>query len=656
MSHYPTLGRTVAGLMLLAAAGGAAAAGLWSEANAPLRLDGNGPQPANYRSLLLDVPAVTAALDEAVASGTPFPLPRPDGSYAAFVLEDSGTLSPELAAKFPELRSLRGRDADGNRLRLDMSVLGLQALVFDQDGSWVVQPGTLGLGPDYLAFRRSDAAASGRFRCDVHGRDETPGEHVRNSPQPNTVTGANRRVLRIAVAATGEYTAFFGGTVNAGQAAIAAAVNRVNEVYGNEFSVTLQLVANNNLVVYTNSGTDPYTNNSGSTMLGQNQTNLDSVIGNANYDLGHVFSTGGGGVATLNSVCSNSTKARGVTGSGAPTGDPFWIDYVAHEMGHQFGGSHTFNSETSSCGGGNRSGGAAYETGSGSTIQAYAGICGSDDLQPNSDPYFHAKSLEQMQARLDAVPSCGSSTPNPSSAPVIPAMTTSYAIPARTPFRLIGPVATDADGDSLSYAWEEYDLGVSTPINVDNGSSPIIRSFNPTASRQRMVPRLSALLSNANLPGEILPQVDRTALRFRLTVRDNHAGGGRSSSADMPAIRVVGSSGPFQVTTPNTALNWAAGIPHTVTWDVANTTAAPISCASVAIDISSDGGASWAAVLRSATPNDGSENVVIPGALTGSQARIRVRCPDNIFFDISNVNFSVSASNDGIFYDSFETR
>lgn len=653
MLRNPIRGRAVAGLLLLATAGSTAAAGLWSETNM-LQLDGNGPQPASYRSLQLDVAAVTAALDDAVATGKPFELPRPDGSYAAFVLEDSGTLSPGLAAKFPELRSLRGRDADGTRLRLDMSVLGLQALVFDPDGSWVVQPGTLGLGPDYLAFRRSDAAASGRFHCDVHERDETPEEHLRNSPQLSTVTGANRRVLRTAVAATGEYTAFFGGTVNAGQAAIVAAVNRINEVYGNEFSVTLQLVANNNLVVYTNGGTDPYTNNNGSTMLGQNQTNLDSVIGNANYDLGHVFSTGGGGVATLNSVCSNSTKARGVTGSGAPTGDPFWIDYVAHEMGHQFGGSHTFNSEVSSCGGGNRSGGAAYETGSGSTIQAYAGICGSDNLQPNSDPYFHAKSLEQMQARLDAVPSCGTSTANPSSAPVIPAMTTSYAIPARTPFRLNAPVATDADGDSLSYAWEEYDLGVSTVINVDNGTSPIIRSFNPTSSRQRIVPRLINLLANGTTPGEILPQVDRTALRFRLTVRDNHAGGGRSSSADMPAIRVVGSSGPFQVTAPNTALSWAAGIPQTVTWDVANTTAAPISCTSVAIDFSSDGGTSWVAALRNATPNDGSDTVVIPAALAGNHARIRVRCPSNIFFDISNVDFSVTASNDGIFYDSFE--
>jgi len=431
MQRTTPLARAVAGILLgLATPAPVAAAALWSEAPAMLSLRADGPQPQRYRSLRLDVDAMRGALREAVAEGKPFALPRPDGGFAEFVLEDSGTLSPELAARFPQILSLRGRDAAGNRARVDLSDLGLQALVFDQDGSWVVEPIEFGSGGDYLSFRRSDAAVQSRFHCDTHDRDETPDEHAA-APGISTVTGASRRVLRTAVATTGECTAFFGGTAALGQAAVVAAVNRVNEVYGNEFSVTLQLVANNNLLIYTDAATDPYTNNSGSTMLGQNQTNLDSVIGAANYDLGHVFSTGGGGVATLNAVCSSGSKARGVTGRSSPTGDPFWIDYVAHEMGHQFGGAHTFNSSASSCGGGNRTSSAAYETGSGSTIQAYAGICGTDDLQPNSDPYFHAKSLEQMQARLDAVPGCGSSTPNPSSAPVIPAMTTSYAIPRR---------------------------------------------------------------------------------------------------------------------------------------------------------------------------------------------------------------------------------
>jgi Metallo-peptidase family M12B Reprolysin-like len=647
------IARLFAALLLGAAAGQAAAAGLWADASTSLSLDANGPLPRSYRSLELDVVAARIALRDAVTQGKPFDLPRPDGSFAGFVLEDSGTMPAELAARYPQIVSLRGRDEAGNRVRLDLSDLGLQALVFDRDGSWIVQPNTLGNGSAYISFRRSDSASGERFHCEVHGADETPDEHLSAAPVANTVTGANRRVLRTAVAATGEYTAVFGGTVPLGLAAVVTAMNRVNEVYGNEFSVTMQLVANNNLLIFTDAITDPYTNTSGSTMLGQNQTTLTTVIGAANYDVGHVFSTGGGGVATLNAICNDGSKARGVTGRGNPQGDAFWIDYVAHEIGHQYGGQHTFNSSTSSCGGGNRTASAAYETGSGSTIQAYAGICSTDDLQPNSDPYFHAKSLEQMQARLDAVPTCGSSsTPNPSSAPVIPPMTTTYAIPARTPFELLAPIVADVDNDSLSYTWEEYDLGVSTAINVDNGTSPIMRSWNPAPIRGRTIPRLSNLLANTTAPGEILPTMDRASMKFRLTVRDNHPGGGRSSSADMPGIQVVGSAGPFIVTAPNTAVSWATGLPQSVTWDVAGTTAAPIACANVDIDYSRNGGMFWSRLLT-ATPNDGSVGIVIPSGRVTTQGRIRVRCSNNLFFDISNVNFTV-VQGDTIFRNGFE--
>jgi hypothetical protein len=644
--------RLLAALLLLGfGTAPALAAELWAEARSPIALNANGPQPRAYRSVQLDVAHLREALRSAVAERKPFALPRPDGGFSEFILEDSGTMSPELAAQFPQILSLRGQSADGTAVRVDLSDLGLQALVFDRNGSWIVQPNTFGDGSDYISFLRVDSTTARRFHCDTHERDETPDEHLAAAPAPNTVTGASRRVLRTVVAATGEYTAFFGGTVAQGQAAIVTAMNRVNQVYGNEFSVTMQLVANNNLVVYTDGGADPYTNNNGSTMLGQNQTNLDTVIGAANYDVGHVFSTGGGGVATLNAVCNASTKARGVTGLGNPVGDPFYIDYVAHEMGHQYGGAHTFNSTTGSCGG-NRSSGAAYETGSGSTIQAYAGICGSDNLQPNSDPYFHAKSLEQMQARLDAVPSCGTSTANPSSAPVIPAMTTTYAIPARTPFTLLAPLATDADSDALSYTWEEYDLGGATAVNVDNGTSPIARSWNPVAIRSRTIPRLSNLFANTTTTGEILPTMARTSMKFRLTVRDNHAGGGRSSSADMPGIQVVDTGAPFAVTSPNTAVSWQTGLPQTVTWDVAGTTAAPISCANVDVDLTRNAGATWLS-LANDVPNDGSQSVTIPSGSATTQARIRVACSNNLFFDISNVNFTVVES-DVIFRNGFQ--
>jgi len=607
------------------------------------------------RSVLLDVGALRRFVDLESIKGATLAVPRPQGGYADFVLEDSGTLPPELAAKFPEIRSLMGVDADGNRIRVDISPLGFQAMVFGHDGdTWVVQPENFeALAADsarqaldvgvhaYRSVRREDVASAG-FRCMVDGEKHDHAKEFADAKAGaaiNTVTGANRRTLRTAIAATGEYTAKFGGTVAGGLAAITTALNRVNQVYERDFSVRMTLVPNNNLIVYTNSATDPYTNGDGVAMLGQNQTNVTSVIGSANYDIGHVFSTGGGGVAGLGVICSSSGKARGVTGQSNPVGDPFYIDYVAHEMGHQFGGNHTFNSTSSSCGGGNRNASTAYETGSGSTIMAYAGICGANDLQPNSDPYFHAKSLDEIGARL-ASTTCGTSTANPNAAPVIAPLTTSYVIPAKTPFALTAS-ATDADGDALTYDWEQYDLGAATNVGVDNGTSPIARSFNPAASGTRTLPRLSNLLANTTATGEILPQVNRTAMKYRVTVRDSHVGGGATVSADIPPIRVVLTAAPFAVTAPNTAVSWTAGSARNVTWNVGGTTAAPISCANVDIALSKDGGNTFPTMLASNVANSGTRSVTVPAGAT-TQARVRVQCRGNIFFDVSNANFSIN--------------
>jgi Metallo-peptidase family M12B Reprolysin-like/Secretion system C-terminal sorting domain len=392
-------------------------------------------------------------------------------------------------------------------------------------------------------------------------------------------------------------------------------------------------------LIYLNGATDPYSNNNGFAMLQENINNVNAVIGFANYDVGHVFSTGGGGVAFLGVICGTS-KAGGVTGLPSPFGDPFYIDYVAHEMGHQFGGNHTFNSEQGGCGGGNRSPSAAYEPGSASTIMGYAGLCGGDNLQNNSDAYFHIHSIIEIRNHVEngTGNNCPVVTSTGNGDPTVTVPTGGFYIPKSTPFSLTGS-ATDPNSDSVFYCWEQYNLGPAGSWNNPSGNAPIFRSFNPTSNGTRLFPKLSSLLNNTVNVGEILPSYDRI-LTFRLTARDNKPGGGGLAN-DVLFFSVDGTSGPFLVTFPNT--NVTIGGDQTITWDVAGTTASPVSCADVKISLSTDGGNTWPTVLAASTPNDGSQLVTLP-LIDNTQARIKIEAVGNVFFDISNVNFTLTST------------
>lgn len=618
--------------------------------------------PDRARYLRLDEGALAALLaiapGESAApsglAGVELALPAPDGTARRYRLVDSPVMAPELAAKFPEWRTFRMIDVEDARYggRGDWTAHGFHAMVRTPAGTLFVDPLRQGDTDLYQSYFKTDLPRrpDQLFRCDT---DDSAADDFESPEAPSAPAGGlDLRTYRLAVAATGEYTQFHGGTVPLGMAAIVTAVNRVNVVYERDVAIRMILVANNNLVVYTNGATDPYTNSSGSTMLGENTTNLNAVIGTANYDIGHVFSTGGGGVATLNGPCG-ANKARGVTGLPSPIGDPFYIDYVAHEMGHQWGGAHTFNSITSNCGGGNRSASSAYEVGSGSTIMAYAGICGAENLQSNSDAYFHRRSLDQIEAfsRTGGGNGCAAVIAQGNLAPVVSAGA-DYTIPISTPFALTGS-ATDPDGGTLDYCWEQFDLGAaSPPFPPTSGSAPMFRSFNPVPGPTRTFPKVSDLVGNTTTFGEALPSYSRT-LNFRLTARDNQGPAG-AESFDAAAITVTSAAGPFQVTAPNTAIVWTGPGPHAITWNVANTNLAPVSCATVDVDLSTDGGFTFDQSLAVHLQNDGSD-VVYTGAADSATARVRVACHGNVFFDISNVSFTISGAGVLIFADSFES-
>ena len=645
------------------AASAAAEAGLFRDVSPdalPARGAVEAPLPRQFRALEVDVDALEELLDRAPAERSAeaaeplmLALPYPDGTNKQFRVEESSILDPALAARFPEIRTFiaQGFDDPTASGRLSLTPLGFHAMLLTASGTVIIDPYRRWEAQHVLSYfkedaRRPDGAAP--FQCHVTDTAPAPERSfetkVSPSPEPpgGVSTGTQLRTYRLALAGTGEYTtkvcAPNPAAVSCGLAAMAVSINRVTGVYEREVAVRLTLIANNNLLVYTNGATDPYTNNDGFTMLGQNQANLDTVIGSANYDIGHVFSTGGGGVAGP-SPCIAGFEARGVTGLPNPVGDVFDIDFVAHEMGHQFGAQHTFNGTTGACDG-NLSEGSNYEPGSGSTIMAYAGICGAENLQLHSDDIFHTWSFEQIEAFTTGAgaSSCPVVTATGNNPPVANAGP-SYTIPKQTPFTLTGS-ATDPNGDALTYMWEEFDLGAApAPPNNDIAAvRPIFRSFVPLTSPSRTFPKLSDILNNTETLGESMSTRNRV-MTFRLTARDNRAGGGGVDFASTN-VTVNATAGPFAVTLPNTAVTWLGDSVQAVTWNVAGTDAAPISCANVAIDLSTDGGTSFPNVLVASTPNDGIENVTLLNMPT-TQGRIRVSCVGNIFFDISNANFTI---------------
>lgn len=607
--------------------------------------------PVYFRSLKLDVERLkgllkSAPLEKDIAlkkSLTIIELPVPDGTFNKFQFVESPVMAEELTLKYPSIKTYVGVGIDDPyaSVRFDFTPHGFHAMVRTPKGSYYIDPHNQGDIEHYISYYISDFLTDDRDKsCEVL-YDESRIEEMNFLLQDGlaTPTGPELRTYRLALAATGEYTTYHGGTVELGLAAVVTAVNRVVGVYETELAIRMILIPNNDILIYTDGTTDPYTNSNGGTMLSENQKNLDSLIGTANYDIGHVFSTGGGGVAYLRSVCIAAYKAGGVTGLSNPIGDPFYIDYVAHEMGHQFGGNHTFNGNTGACRGGQRNASTAYEPGSGSTIMAYAGICAPQNLQMHSDQYFHTISHDEIVAytNFGSGNGCAVITSTGNGAPSVSVPDGGFVIPINTPFVLTGS-ATDQDGDSLTFSWEEFDLGPAGDPNLPRDDAPIFRVFNPVTKPSRTFPKLSDLLNNTQTIGEILPSYSRN-LKFRLVARDNKPGGG-GIDYKLLSFRVAASAGPFKVTYPNSNETLPALSPISVTWDVANTNGDSVKVNNVNILLSVDGGQTYLDTLASNTPNDGSQIVILPDIQTTS-ARIKVEAVGNIFFDISDFNFTI---------------
>ena len=581
-------------------------------------------------------------------AGATISLPLPDGTFGQYRVAESPIMSDELAQKVPQIKTYAGQGITDPTatIRFDITPKGFHAMIIKKDRVIYVDPAYDGNTTKYMAYYKRDyiREGSGFFEEPDHqlGKEKKAGEKKKATSRTvsSRASGSEIRTYRLAVAATGEYTAFHGESVELGLAAITTSINRVNGIYEREVAIRMILIGDNDQIIYTDSLTDPYTNSNSELLLNENQTNLDNVIGTANYDIGHVFSTGNGGLATEDGVCSSNSKARGTTGRPTPQGDPFDVDFVAHEIGHQFGATHTFNGTDGNCNAFNRSALTSYEPGSGTTIMGYAGICDSHNIQTNSDDYFHTVSYDQIAEFITngIGNSCGSSSSTGNTPPTVNAGA-DYFIPVNTPFTLTGS-GSDPDGDPLTYCWEQFDLGPAGPPDDPNTTGPLFRSFPPVNAPSRTFPQLSDILNNTTTLGEILPAIKRS-MEFRLTVRDNKSGGGGVNYDNM-TVNVADVPAKFEITNFNQPQTIQSGFPENITWEVANTDLPPINTQLVNILLSTDGGLTFPLILAQNVDNDGFETVIFPDNPT-DQARIKIEAANNIYFDINNQDFSIEA-------------
>jgi hypothetical protein len=774
-----------------------------------------------FAGFTLDRALMKSTLDRAPQARVAQPgqevlLPTPEGTFQRFSLVDTPVMESGLAAKHPDIKTYAGKGVDDPSVtvRADLTPLGFHASVRSSRGSWFVDP----------YFKRDQSLYASYYGHDLENttgplveREELE-ELVQDIGPADAGPIVKLRTYRLALVTDPSYAGYFGAeNVTAAKVTL---VNRVAQIYEDETAIRLLLIndtdkTNLNTVEQATGANGPcgaapcYTPSQlagcSSSLLNRNQVVLGQLVGASAYDVGHIgLGLNGGGIAGLG-VVGGSGKARGCTGLPTPVGDFFAVDYVAHEVGHQFAGNHTFNGTRVNCSGGNRSAANSYEPGSGSSVMAYAGICQQDNLQPHSDPYWSHRSYTEITTftsatrpvinevqnvsltDFDGTDSFTLSYGGQASAPIVrgtnyttagikaaiegiqgwPSGATvlvtgfgagvfndtgfqvtfsggplagvdvaslsvtgtgtagfagetvdggpqentgwkvedtanhapvvdvaaAYTIPVRTPFALTGG-ATDADGDPLTYMWEQNDRGGAAGTALTNNvktNGPLFRQFSTAAivsaedtlkyyspgenavngDTTRVFPdypQIAAGNTNAKTgacpaapaPPAVVPAAlvdcyseflpttdwlgftgDRT-LHFRLTARDYRQGGGGIGTGDT-ALTLAPAAGPFLVTSQDSSARYAGGSAQPITWDVAGTDAAPVNAANVKISLSTDGGLTFPHVLSESTPNDGSETLTVPDVAT-TKGRIKIEAVGNVFFDLSDADITILAS------------
>ena len=612
--------------------------------------------PTSYQLLNLKLTAFQKVLKKSSTQNkTLIYLPNKSGVLNRFLVRETSNFETALQLRFPEIKSHTaiGLDDSTAIAKISIGYDGLHAVISSKyEATTYIDPYSKDKN-NYIVYSRLDLPKEEQdFQCLV----EDNVKQVASEPIFNRLVNDGKlRTYRLAVVCSGEYAQFHinrqgiasSATDEDKKAVVLSAMNtsltRINGVFEKDLGVKMVLVENNTNIIFLDANTDGITDGTANTMINEVQGICDLQIGTANYDIGHIFSIGGSGLAGLGVVCRDGQKARGVTGISSPVNDPYDIDYVVHEIGHQFGATHTQNNNC------NRTNATAIEPGSGSTIMGYAGICNPNvlsvgDATSNSDDYFHTVSISQIQSIIQTTGSCATLTDTNNATPTANAGS-DYTIPKSTPFKLTGE-ADDADGlGTLSYNWEQIDneIGEIMPPAETNSGGPMFRSLPSKTVAYRHFPELaknSGVGGIGSSPWEVLPSVARE-LNFAFTVRDNNVGGGSTARDDVKIT--VADVAAFTVTSQASDVTWDVESTQTINWTKSTTDIAPINCEFVNIRLSKDGGVTFPVVLLANTPNDGTQDIVIPNEVA-TNAKIMVEAVGNIFYTINSGVITVNST------------
>ena len=610
--------------------------------------------PEDVKLFQLDLNSLKQSLSNvadrssADAKGVIISMPNLEGATERFQVFEASNFDPILQAQFPEIRAYVGIGVDDvyAQLRMSLSPNGIQTMVFRTDKRNEFMEPYSADGSVYAIYNSSRIKGNMPFTCGTN--DVSLFNEGLNKSQTTQLSNTGQlKTFKLAISCTAEYSNYFGANSSSDVGLVLAQFNatmtRVNGVFEKDFAVHMNLIPNEASIIYYDPNSDPYSDaaNIGN-WNAELQSNLTATITEAVYDIGHLFgATGGGGNAgCIGCVCVNGSKGSGYTspGDGVPSGDSFDIDYVAHEMGHQFGGNHTFSYGGLS---GTENNAVNVEPGSGSTVMSYAGITGSTDVQPHSDDYFAYRSILQVQTNLVSKTCPTTTTLNN---PVFSISAGgSYTIPKSTAFKLTG-TRTDAGTNPLTYCWEENDDATTNNPTASFPSptktnGPNYRSFNPVSSLVRYFPAFSTVLNNSlTSMWETASSVARVQ-NFSLTARDNIANGGQTQSASM-VVTVSGTVGPFTVTSQNSSESWITGQTKTITW---NRNGAETLAGSTNVDIllSIDGGTTFPYTIASNVVNSGTANITVPSTPSSLTCRLMIRPTGNIYYALNTTNFYI---------------